>query len=46
MKFPFPEFLIRTPMGKLWWKLDRSFQVPNIFLGIKVEKINLTPTLR
>ncbi|CAD8119922.1 unnamed protein product [Paramecium sonneborni] len=44
--YPLPEYLFKSSIGKLWWKLDRSFKTPAIFMGMKIDKINFQFTLK
>ncbi|CAD8182719.1 unnamed protein product [Paramecium octaurelia] len=44
--YPLPEYLLKSSIGKLWWKLDRSYKTPAIFMGMKIDKINFQFTLR
>ncbi|CAD8201249.1 unnamed protein product [Paramecium pentaurelia] len=44
--YPLPEYLFKSSIGKLWWKLDRSYKTPAIFMGMKIDKINFQFTLK
>lgn len=35
---PYPILLQNNIQGKLWWRLDRTFRIPQVFVGLRLRK--------
>lgn len=33
----FPQLLKKDISGKIWWKLNRAFKIPSVFVALKFE---------